>query len=66
MSAPFGRLYLIRAGRRITTHLEELAEHTQVELDWIECHHVSLMTNIEHAQSITDSIVDRIKQAPPN
>ena len=64
------RLVQVYAGRNDkfinNAHLEELAEHTQVELDWIECHHVSLMTNIEHAQSITDSIVDRIKQAPPN
>ena len=36
--------------------LEELAEHEGMEFHWVDCRHVSLMTNVEHAQSVAESV----------
>ena len=47
-------------------NLEELAEHAGLELNWLDCHHVSLMTNAEHAEAIAQSTVDRISQPHSN
>jgi zeaxanthin glucosyltransferase len=57
-------LYAARHDRYINNrNLEELAEHQDMSLTWIDCHHVSLMTNEEHAREIGNSIIARISEA---
>ena len=57
-------LYAARNDRYINNHqLEMLAEHRDMTLTWLECHHVSLMTNETHAYEIGNSIIGRIAEA---
>ena len=57
-------LYAGRNDRAINNRqLELLAEHQEMRLTWLECHHVSLMTNETPAHEIGNSIIGRIAEA---
>ena len=54
-------VYAARKDRYVNNRdIEEVVKHAGLNLHWIECRHVSLMTNREHAQSVTDSMCDVI------
>ena len=57
-------LFAARNDRYINNHqLEMLAEDREMTLTWLECHHVSLMTNETHAGEMGNLIIGRIAEA---
>ena len=57
-------LFAARNDRYINNRqLEMLAENQGMKLTWLECHHVSLTTNEEHAHEIGNSIIGRVAEA---
>ena len=56
-------IYAARQDRLINNdELERLSEHAGLPLHWIDCWHVSLMTNDEHARAFADSVCDEIQK----